>query len=268
MTSIPIIGVLTLIRHDLLIRLINSIDYPVDNFVILFQKTTNNFNFEKLNNVNIKKFTIITSSYNVGCSRGWNYIINTFPSYYWLICGDDTYFEKGSLEKIHNTVINISNKDNVYYRFIEKTIDGKLSQSYTSNFSSFIFTSKIFEKIGIFDENIYPAYYEDFDIWQRIIKSKEKYMDIVDAFIYSGDEKNNSSCSLHSVDEEYKKKLLICHSNNQKYFNEKWNNGLYDTPFNSQKSINETFSHENYFENQKILLDHIDKVTYTQFNIV
>jgi hypothetical protein len=100
MTYIPVIGVLTLTRHDLLFRLINSIDYPVNNFVILFQNCTEiPYNFFKHNkNPFIMKYTLIASDMNIGVSRGWNYILKNISSEkgYWLISGDDNYFEKGT----------------------------------------------------------------------------------------------------------------------------------------------------------------------------
>lgn len=269
MDCIPVIGVLTLIRHELLIRLIKSVDYPVENFVIIFQGSTNNFDFSKIKNENIKKFTIIVSSYNIGCSRGWNYIINNFPSKYWLICGDDTYFEAGTLEKINKTVLDSSNKEIVYYCFMEKNINGNITKAKTSNFGSFIFTKKIFDKVGIFDENIYPAYFEDFDIWQRLIKSGERRMSITNAFIYTGDENFERSSTLLSIDSNYKKKMEECILRNELYYNKKWNNGLFSTPFNSpQKKLNDIDIHENYFENQRIITGHIKPAEYSIFEIL
>lgn len=49
MNHIPTIGVLCLIRVDLLKRIINSVDYPVSNFVILLQGDIH-FDISEINN--------------------------------------------------------------------------------------------------------------------------------------------------------------------------------------------------------------------------
>jgi len=166
--SIPIIGALCLIKVDLLKRLINSIDYDVDVFVILLQGNVH-FNINEINNVFIKKFVIINASFNIGVSRGWNYIIQHFPSTYWIICGDDTYFEKGSLKKIYDYMITDGALNNVFINYYLKLQNDIVC----TEFTNFILTNKIFDKIGLFDENIYPAYFEDNDYWKRIALSNE-----------------------------------------------------------------------------------------------
>ena len=74
---IPYLCVLTLVRLDLLKRMIESIDYPVNNVVILFQ---GDIKRDKINFVNtfVKKFIYISSNMNVGVSRGWNYFLKNF----------------------------------------------------------------------------------------------------------------------------------------------------------------------------------------------
>ena len=44
------------------------------------------------------KITIIKSSYNIGVSRGWNYILKKFICPYYLILGDDNYFKPETLK--------------------------------------------------------------------------------------------------------------------------------------------------------------------------
>jgi len=265
--SIPIICVLTLLRHDLLKRLILSIDYYVDNCVVLFQGGHNNFDFDSVKNNFIKKNTFLSVDFNVGCSRGWNYMIQNFPSSYWLICGDDTYFEKGTLNIICDFMNNDNNKDVVWACFHEKDVNNNVK--ITSNFSSFIFTNKIHNNVGLFDENIYPAYYEDFDLWQRLIKSNERREVVPNAFIISGDGTFHSSCSYYSMNPDYKTKMDICKQNNEKYFFEKWKNGEYNTPFNNVNyALKEKIIHENYYKNQLILTGHSNEPIYSLIKII
>ena len=61
--------------------------------------------------------------------------------------------------------------NNVYIGFNLK-VNNQISHSL---FTNFILTNKIFDKVGLFDENIYPAYFEDNDYWKRILLSSEKF---------------------------------------------------------------------------------------------
>jgi len=255
--SIPFIGVLTLIRKDLLLRLINSVDYPVETFAIMFQGGFSDFDFGCIKNPMIKKFSFISSSINIGVSRGWNYLIRNYNAPYWIISGDDNYFEAGTLEKIakHMTEKE-SSLENV---FCGINIKEKTGNIIPAGFSTYIVTQKIMENVGLFDENIYPAYFEDNDLWHRIILANEKTETIPETYIYTGDDKDTGSCTLHSVHPVYRRKMDYCYSRNEKYFHDKWNikGRNFSNPFNQHLlSIKDPVTHENYFVNQEILLGH------------
>jgi len=256
---IPILGILTMKRYDLLIRLIKKIDYPIDNVVIIFQEGFKDFNFNNLLNDYIKKITLITVNFNIGVSRGWNYIIENFESDYWLISGDDNYFLEGSLKNISNFMENNKSQNYVFCGFGMTNNTNKIYDS--AGFSSFILTKNILNKIGLFDENIYPAYFEDNDLWERIVVSKESVITIPSAIIYSGDEKNTSSCTLHSVDSNYRNKMNECYRRNEIYFKNK----LLNYNINNLK---DKTKHENYYNNQNILVGHSDSPIFSQRIII
>jgi GT2 family glycosyltransferase len=256
MSSIKFIGVLSLVCRKLLIRLINSVDYPVDIFVILFQDGFRDFDFNLINNPLIKKFEFISCDMNVGVSRGWNYLIRNYSSPYWIISGDDNYFEKGTLKNIAKFMDNESSQENVFCGLNMKTNENKIIPA---GFNTFVITSKIFEKIGLFDENIYPAYFEDNDLWTRIILSGEKVTTISDCVIMSGIREITGSCTLNAVNINYRKKMDKCYKKNEEYFKSKWNSS--ETPFlypfnNPEYSIKDSVLHPNYHENQLLLLGH------------
>lgn len=270
MLKIPVIGVLTLLRTDLLIRLINSIDYPVENLVILFQGKNQEEEEENkeqfTQNKYIEKYTFVYCNMNIGVSRGWNYILRNYmkPDEYCLISGDDNYFENGSLQKIAEYISNTANAlDNVYIGLNIKRNDNTIIPS---GFSSYIITPKIHEKVGLFDENIYPAYFEDDDLWKRIVISGEKSMIIPDVYIFAGDDKNTESCTLHSVSLEYRNKMHSCYLRNEIYFYSKWgNNKEYLFAFNNSENIDikTQLPHENYYNNQEILLGHKNEPVFS-----
>jgi len=261
MNSIPLIGVLTLIKYDLLLRLVHSIDFPVDNLVILFQGGHNNiFDFSKLRNSHINKITIIKSSYNIGVSRGWNYILKNFASPYYLISGDDNYFEPGTLENIYRFMLDENTLQHVMFDFNLVTHERRDG---CTGFGTYIFTQKTLNVIGYFDENIYPAYVEDNDYWRRIVLSKEPYGHIHTAYVFSGDGNLTGSCTINSVSHEYRNKMQECQQRNHLYYGAKWDNDKSDHPFNrADISIKDVIHHENYHINQSILLGHTNDASF------
>jgi GT2 family glycosyltransferase len=261
--AIPYICVLTLLRFDLLKRLIDSIDYPVNNVVILFQ---GHINKDKINftNVFVNKFIFISSSINVGVSRGWNYFLKHFPSPYWLISGDDCFFQPSALKHVAKFMSIPSSLENVFCVIKIKNRNNDPADF----FNTFVATKLLLEKVGLFDENIYPAYYEDTDLWHRIQLTKQKVAVIDGAYISTGDDKHAGSCTLNSVHPVYRLKMDKCYKRNEKYYKTKWNIGnksQFKHPFNNPKFDvkNYRIPHINYFINQKILLGHVTPSTFT-----
>ncbi len=261
-SSIPYLCVLTLLRLDLLKRLIDSIDYPVNNVVILFQ---GNINKDKVNFTNtfVKNFIFISSSINIGVSRGWNYFLKKFPSSYWLISGDDCFFEPKTLERIANFMSIPSSLENVFCGLKIKN-----RNDVPAGFNTFVITKLLLQNVGLFDENIYPAYYEDSDLWHRIQITKQKVTTIDYAYINSGDNKHTGSCTINSVHPVYRHKMDQCYKRNEHYYKTKWNIGYkseYKHPFNNPNIDikNYRIPHVNYFKNQKILLGHVNPPTFT-----
>lgn len=270
MNSIPVIGVLTLNRHDLLIRLIKSVDYPVDNFVILFQNCSEipTDIIEKNKNTFIKKYTLIGADMNIGVSRGWNYILKNTPSDkgYWIISGDDNYFKAGTLKLIAEGMEQ-SDKKNCVFVGLHMLQN---NQIIPGGFSSYIFTEKTLNKIGFFDENIFPAYFEDNDFWERICKSKEPVCNIENAIFISGDENHTGSCTIQTVGATYRQRMDQCYKQNETFLIEKWGSikdNKYNTPFNKNYKITDTPMHKNYFSNQFILLGHTNIPNF-EFKII
>ena len=146
---------------------------------------------------------------NIGVSRGWNYILRNYMNEYCLISGDDNFFENGTLQNIAEYMYNnVDSLDNV---FLGLNIKRNNNIIVPSGFNSYIITPKIHEKVGLFDENIYPAYFEDNDLWHRIIISGEKTKTIPNTYIFSGDDNYTESCTLQSVTTEYRIKMNDCY---------------------------------------------------------
>ena len=155
------------------------------------------------------------STQNLGVAASWNYligkaIVNDFK--YFLILNDDVILQKDEAQ-----IKQILSKGTSEHFYLCRPF---------YNWSSFILTKKVYEKIGPFDENFKKAYFEDNDYMyrMRLAGVPIKYVDELNPDIY-----------LNSQTIE-KNPLLGGYVENREYFLQKWG-GLpesetFKTPFN------------------------------------
>lgn len=137
--SIPVLIVPTLNRYDLLGKLMESIDYPVDRLIIID-------NGGELP----PSPQVIRPGKNLGVAGAWNLGLKVTPAdAWWLISNDDVTFGPGDLEQLDHCVDPYSNK---HY--------------FALGMALFAITRYTLEDVGYFDENFHPAYDEDLD-WHR-----------------------------------------------------------------------------------------------------
>lgn len=140
MKSIPALIIPVLNRFDLLENALASIDYPIDNILVI-----DNSNSYKNNNVHV-----LNIPNNIGVAASWNLGIKCYAtSPYWVFMGNDVEWLPGTLQKI----ALLSGRE----RF--------LISNY--GFNAFSLGAGIVQKVGLFDENYFPAYYEDEDFESR-----------------------------------------------------------------------------------------------------
>jgi len=144
---IPVLIIPVLNRYDLLEKLLDSINYPIENIFIV----DNGGEYSlppKYNKLNIK---VMNMPCNIGVAASWNLGIKCYPhAKYWLFSAIDTTILPDTLEKTD-----------------KECLPENLTIS-NYGFSYFAIGSEIVKKIGLFDENYYPAYYEDFDFEKRV----------------------------------------------------------------------------------------------------
>lgn len=153
MDSIPVAIVPVLNRFDMLEQLIKSIDYPIDNLLIIDNSNSYQFpeNFEVHENLANTKCQILNMPANMGVAGSWNLGIKCFPhAPYWLFMSNDNHWLPGGLEEMQR----LSGPD--------KLVMSNLA------WNGFSLGSDIVKKIGLFDENFHPAYSEDSDYMLRI----------------------------------------------------------------------------------------------------
>lgn len=143
--SIPVLIVPILNRYDLLESMLQSINYPIDNILII-----DNGGHFKTKKENVK---VLNMPANLGLSAAWNLGIKCYPhSKYWLFASADTVWGNSALKEIDD----LSGSDKLIL-----TNDA---------YGCFSVGENVIEKIGIFDEYFYPIYFEDNDFHERVAR--------------------------------------------------------------------------------------------------
>lgn len=144
---IPVMIIPILNRYDLLKKSIESIDFPVGEILILDNGGENDQIYES----EFANIRVLSLPSNLGMSGSWNLGIKLYPhEKFWVFSSADNIFMPGSLEKMNNT-----------------SATDKLVVS-TSGFGFFSVGEDLIRNVGLFDEYIYPIYFDDNDFADRV----------------------------------------------------------------------------------------------------
>ena len=216
-----LLGTAAFSNFDLLQTCVNSWPTWIDRLVVFDR-------FNRGNGTNIREdVNVISYREHIGCSAVWNRIIlNAMASGHnaVIIVGSDTEF-----------------KDNFLEEWIEQFENGNyiFATTLDQGFNCFGLTLECIEKVGMFDENFFPAYFEDNDYWLRAKLSGVDIGDIGDAtkleHYGSATIRKNVQCNQANA---------FSFDLNQRYFWAKWGahqdspiNKFYTTPFNSGNDL-------------------------------
>jgi len=156
------VGIPVLNRIDLLEQCVRSIDYPADIFVV------NNNTYDQEFNDRLKamsrelKFDLYSPRYNLGVAASWNRIVMHGMSLGYdriTISSNDTRLLPGTLAYMEEQVP--CGPDDVLWML--------------GGFNAFRLHTSFIHKVGWFDENFYPAYFEDNDFVRRCELAGAKY---------------------------------------------------------------------------------------------
>jgi GT2 family glycosyltransferase len=148
---IPVLGFATLKRFDLADRLLASIDYPVEHLVIVDNSGTNTWNPTQPETV--KNLWMIRVPFGLGLVGAWNLIVKSTPyAPYWVLVNDDAWFEPGALD----TIAQEADPNALSFPHI------------IPDWSCIVLGQKVVEEVGLYDERLYPLYFDDNDYDRRI----------------------------------------------------------------------------------------------------
>jgi len=210
---IPFLGIPVVNRGDLLLRCVKSIDTTVDQLCIINNGSDPGVTTAIKQIAEIAKESPYINGFrsfsqpNAGCAGTWNQFIKLFPCQWWMIVGNDIQFSPGDLTKM--TIFAQNNAHDTGAMFGNH------------GFSFFIVTRYGVRKVGLFDENIHPAYLEDCDWHYRAHLAGVKTQNVPDVKAIHGEAPSWGSMTIHS-DTNLRHVNGRTHSNNFIYYKKKW----------------------------------------------
>jgi GT2 family glycosyltransferase len=146
---IPLIGVPTLTRHDLCDRMLSSIDYPVQDLIVVDNKPDG---WEPTKPALVERLHHIRLPQNLGVAGSWNLIVKCSPfAPSWVIVNDDIVFQPGALA----TMADSLRSDALQFFAVQP------------KWAAFAIGEDVVKKVGLFSELFHPAYFEDNDFERR-----------------------------------------------------------------------------------------------------
>jgi GT2 family glycosyltransferase len=127
--------------------MLDSVDVSVDHLLVIDNGPGETLTFKD----NFKKVTVLQMPANLGVSGSWNLGIKSFPyAERWFIASNDVIFQPGALEKLS-----------------EARRDEITLVSEPPHWQVFALGDEAVNDIGLFDESLFPAYFEDNDYARR-----------------------------------------------------------------------------------------------------
>jgi hypothetical protein len=150
---IPNLIIPVLNRYDLLERMLQSIDYPIAHLLIIDNGASQvEEDLEVHVPACVEMTTYLPMPSNLGVAGSWNLGIKLFPmDNRWTFASNDMWFAPGQLEKL------------AWASPSELTLVSSFPYWHT-----FAVGQDVVQKIGLFDEGIYPAFCEDNDYQRRV----------------------------------------------------------------------------------------------------
>jgi GT2 family glycosyltransferase len=141
-------------RYDLLQRMLDSVDVPVAHLLIIDNgagENSDNLHDTLIVSDMFSEVTYLPMPANLGVAASWNLGIKSFPyDDRWFIVSNDVQFEPGALQRLseaHTDEITVS--------------------SMFPHWQAFCAGYEAVARVGLFDEGLFPAYFEDTDFQRR-----------------------------------------------------------------------------------------------------
>jgi GT2 family glycosyltransferase len=139
----------TLTRHDLLDRMLRSVDCHVGHLVVI----DNSGRGIVGGTGPWERMTVLPMPANLGVAASWNLAIRMAHREPWvLICSDDMWWPGNALGEFA----------------AQSSEDALVVSSTWPHWCAFTIGMRVVQKVGLFDEGYYPAYFEDTEYERRL----------------------------------------------------------------------------------------------------
>lgn len=228
MKQLDLIAVPILVDGTKLITHFNTIDIPLKRYFILnnsmgkdptVQDAIDHIIKNKPDHIN--EIAVCKAYQNTGFSGAINWIVrqNT-DCKHWIITGFDWWVAPGEWQRVLNQV--------------DLLPFGAMLGEGNDEMCGIVLNSMLLNRVGYFDENFFPGYFEDNDYRYRIKLTNTKITSI--PLIA----KHQTSSTLNSSD-KFKQKNNVSFQSNYNYYVSKWGgppgNEIYITPFNKNLPV-------------------------------
>lgn len=224
---IPVIGVPVVSNPYWIHRMISSIDYPVENVVIINNNGRGQIDEEldslvKMSHDFVKKIKVVHMPANIGVAGAFNLVIKCYMNaQYWVMVNDDIMFNPGCLAEIAQS---FEDPDVGLVHPNKGDFD-------LGSWDCFAIHENIIKQFGLFDENTYPAYCEDADYIMRMVnRNVKKIIGLNNTFRHGHCEaheyyNDNAGGQTKKSDSELFDILENANVTNFTYLTEKWGPG-------------------------------------------
>lgn len=234
MTPIPVLGSMIYNRPDLMERMVNSIDYPVGQLVIILNHVTEEI-AQMADRIRAKVPGVIIYNpgdnqpkpVNLGFAGGWNWFLRNFMKDWILVVGNDTCFLPGQLQKISEYYERHKN---------DQPPMPVVNTNYGWNCGGI--TKAGLDIIGYLDENFYPLYYEDCDWnWRHTIAREKGLVSYPAEGECQIQLHHDTSSTSSNLPQEKRDRMAAAFNRNVEYYIRKWGGAqcheIFKTPFNN-----------------------------------
>jgi len=135
--------------------------------------------------VGTDKVITVSAGCNMGVSASWNWFLNNVPMDQgaMLISNDDVTFGKETLKMFYDKI----KEPDVHFLLGDQSV-----------WALYAITEEIFKDVGEFDENFYPAYFEDNDFAYRL--AQKGYTITQDVSIHVGHQNSSTLAALSKAE--------------------------------------------------------------------
>lgn len=138
----------TLTRHDLLDRMLRSVDANVGRLVVI----DNSGRGVDLPDGPWERADVFAMPANLGVAASWNLAVKMGHRHPWvMVCSDDMWWPEGAMGEM----VGMSGEDRLV-----------LSSTWP-HWQAFTLGMGVVSRLGLFDEGYFPAYYEDTEYERR-----------------------------------------------------------------------------------------------------